>query len=268
MKKVLAELLAVIAVTGFMAVSGFSADKLLVQDAGGSNTVFVVEDTGLVGIGKAAPTEFVDVQGNGVSTNLRLTKFGGNPGAVFRTAGGSQQTPSQVLANGLLGGFVAAGYTNAGAFSANKIGVYFWASENFTSTAQGTYFTFDTTPAGSTARINKMTLNDAGLNVVGTISQTSSRECKDNIEVLAAGKAMDALKNLVPVTFNYKNDEQGHVGFIAEDVPDLVAAKDRKTLSPMDIIAVLTKVVQEQNRTIEALSAKINMIEKTSKSKD
>jgi hypothetical protein len=40
------------------------------------------------------------------------------------------------------------------------------------------------------------------------------------------------------------------VGFIAEDVPALVARKDRKSLSPMDIVAVLTKVVQEQKQTI------------------
>lgn len=36
------------------------------------------------------------------------------------------------------------------------------------------------------------------------------------------------------------------MGFIAEDVPDLVATPNRKSLSPMDIVAVLTKVVQEQ----------------------
>ncbi|MCK7574508.1 MAG: hypothetical protein MZV65_00275 [Chromatiales bacterium] len=41
------------------------------------------------------------------------------------------------------------------------------------------------------------------------------------------------------------------MGFIAEDVPDLVATKDRKGLSPMDIVAVMTKVVQEQQGMIE-----------------
>ena len=39
--------------------------------------------------------------------------------------------------------------------------------------------------------------------------------------------------------------------FIAEDVPDLVATKDRKGLSPMDIVAVVTKVVQDQQETIK-----------------
>jgi hypothetical protein len=80
----------------------------------------------------------------------------------------------------------------------------------------------------------------------------SSREYKDNIETLSADEALLALKELRPVTFKYKsNREEHHVGFISEDVPELVATKNRKGLSPMDIVAVLTKVVQEQQKTIE-----------------
>lgn len=266
MKSLMAVLMAVVALMGLVVVPAFAAgpnDKLIVMDAVGTTPVFVVQNTGLVGVGNSAPTEPMDIQGNGISTNLRLTKFGGNPGAIFRAAGGTASAPSQVLANGLLGGFVGAGYTSAGSFSANKIGIYFRAAENFTATGQGTYFTFETTPVGSTVKSVKMILDDAGLTYYGNLAQGSSREFKDNIQALSADKAMDALNNLVPVTYNYKQDaKQGHVGFIAEDVPDLVAAKDRKTLSPMDIVAVLTKVVQEQNKTIEALSAKIEKLEK------
>ena len=48
-----------------------------------------------------------------------------------------------------------------------------------------------------------------------------------------------------PVHYNYKNDlQESYVGFIAEDVPGLVATSDRKGLSAMDIVAVLTKVMQ------------------------
>ncbi|MFI5294018.1 MAG: tail fiber domain-containing protein [Thermodesulfovibrionales bacterium] len=265
MKKLLVVVMAVAALASLLVTPGFGADKLKVMDSGGTNPAFTVTDGGLVGVGNVAPTEPMDIQGDGISTNIRLTRYGANPGAVFRAAGGSAASPSQVLANGLLGGFVAAGYTSAGAFSANKIGVYFRAAENFTASAQGTYFTFETTHVGSITKAVKMTLNDTGLNVVGTISQTSSRAAKDNINELSAEKAMDAIKTITPVTYNYKNNDESHVGFIAEDVPELVASKDRKSLSPMDIVAVLTKVVQEQNKTIEALSAKIDMIEKASK---
>jgi len=86
----------------------------------------------------------------------------------------------------------------------------------------------------------------------GVWTNASSREYKDNIEALAMEEALDALKELNPVKFAYKNDKtEKHVGFIAEEAPDLIATKDRKGLSSMDIVAVLTKVVQEQQKVIQ-----------------
>ncbi|MBF0627452.1 MAG: tail fiber domain-containing protein [Magnetococcales bacterium] len=86
----------------------------------------------------------------------------------------------------------------------------------------------------------------------GIWTNASSREYKDNITVLSLEKAQSTLGQLNPVTFTYKKEPDGsHVGFIAEDVPDLVATKDRKGLSSMDIVAVVTKVVQDQQKTIK-----------------
>ena len=69
------------------------------------------------------------------------------------------------------------------------------------------------------------------------------------------------LENLKPVAFNYKEGDQDlHVGFIAEDVPELVATSDRKGLESMDIVAVLTKVVQEQQRSISELQEEIGQL--------
>jgi hypothetical protein len=92
----------------------------------------------------------------------------------------------------------------------------------------------------------------------GVWTNASSREYKDNISKLDTEKAMATLKAMEPVTFNYKADKsEKHVGFIAEDVPSLVATKDRKGLSSMDMVAVLTKVVQEQQKTIEGMNKDI-----------
>jgi hypothetical protein len=55
---------------------------------------------------------------------------------------------------------------------------------------------------------------------------------------------------LRPVKFKYKGDVEENLGFIAEEVPDLVSVAGRKSIAPMDIVAVLTKVVQEQQVTI------------------
>jgi hypothetical protein len=54
------------------------------------------------------------------------------------------------------------------------------------------------------------------------------------------------------------------VGFIAEDVPELVAMNGRSTLGTVDIVAVLTKVVKEQQKTISELKEKVEKLEKDS----
>ena len=73
---------------------------------------------------------------------------------------------------------------------------------------------------------------------------------------------MDTLKGLNPVRFKYKEDNSGeeHLGFIAEDVPALVSTQSRNNLSLMDFTAVLTKVVQEQQETIDAMKQEIEMM--------
>ncbi len=56
-------------------------------------------------------------------------------------------------------------------------------------------------------------------------------------------------------------NEDVHVGFVAEDVPELVAEPGRKGLNPMDITAVLTKVVQNQQQEIQNLTRRIKELE-------
>jgi hypothetical protein len=97
----------------------------------------------------------------------------------------------------------------------------------------------------------------------GTWNPASSRELKENIQNLTSNEAMNALIGLSPVKYNYKdNKNEARVGFIAEDVPELVAMNGRKSLGTVDIIAVLTKVVQEQQKTIAELKKKVAELEK------
>lgn len=52
------------------------------------------------------------------------------------------------------------------------------------------------------------------------------------------------------------------MGFIAEDVPELVAVNGRDALSALEIAALLTKVVQEQAKTLQAKEEKIKSLER------
>ncbi len=95
----------------------------------------------------------------------------------------------------------------------------------------------------------------------GVWTNSSSRAHKENIENLSLTDAQAALADLEPVHFSYKNDQlDRYIGFIAEDVPELVATSDRQGLSSMDIVAVLTKVVQGQQKKIAELEARLDQL--------
>ncbi len=92
----------------------------------------------------------------------------------------------------------------------------------------------------------------AHLTAGGTWTNASSRTLKQDIEPITSEEARDTVRALQPVGYRYKNElDERYVGFIAEDVPELVATQDRKCLAPMDITAVLTKVVQDQDQQLD-----------------
>ena len=108
--------------------------------------------------------------------------------------------------------------------------------------------------------VASMTLDTNGnLSTTGAVVGGSSRELKKDIVDLMLDEALETLAQLKPVKYYYKADSTDqHLGFIAEDVPDLVATKDRKGLSSMDIVALLTKVVQQQQDQLLAQEKVIN----------
>ena len=97
----------------------------------------------------------------------------------------------------------------------------------------------------------------------GHLVTASSRELKTDIKPLDPKAAMDAFHKLQPVSYEYKAQKgEPVVGFIAEDVPDLVAMPSRKSFDSAEVVAVLTKVVQEQEKKIKELKAMQTRLEK------
>lgn len=90
-------------------------------------------------------------------------------------------------------------------------------------------------------------------------TKKSSREIKENINTLSIREVFVALEKLNPVKFNLKADKEKktYVGFIAEDVPDIAATSDRKAIISDHIVAILTKVVKEQQKAITLLTEKV-----------
>lgn len=101
----------------------------------------------------------------------------------------------------------------------------------------------------------------ARLTIGGVWTNASSRALKQEITELSSAEALRAVAELQPVKFAYRADpNERHVGFVAEDVPELVASPDRSGLASMDITAVLTKVVQEQQKLLDRQQGEIERL--------
>jgi hypothetical protein len=98
-----------------------------------------------------------------------------------------------------------------------------------------------------------------------TIEMACSRELKENIASISTEEAISTLEHLNPVKYDYKNDRafRPNIGFIAEEMPDNLASYDKKSLSPFEVTPILTKVVQEQQKTIALLQQRLDEFERS-----
>jgi hypothetical protein len=208
-----------------------------------------------------APTSSLDIAATGNvglgtgSPSVRLHVVGAaNTNAIFE-GGAATHSLVQFTNAGVSRGFI--GFANTG-----TTGLSFFnatgAAVNMLITDGGNIGLGGVTNPGSPIQHN----NGATLSAGGVWTNASSRALKTNIRSLSSRDALFTLRRLNPVTFEYRADtSEKHVGFIAEDVPELVATSDRKGLSAMDVVAVLTRVVQEQQQTISELQRKVQRLE-------
>ena len=185
-----------------------------------------IKNNGLVGMGTWSPDSELEIEGTNKNVRLRIDRTDGADFSVNVTA--------QATRFGTASNYPLRFITNA---------------NNYMTLSANGNLGIGVEPTNNIIAVNGGAYCNGGAWVDG-----SSIEYKENIEDLTTDEAMEALEDLNPVKFNYKQmKEEQHVGFIAEDVHELVAQNDRKGLSPMDIVAVLTKVVKEQQKTIDDL---------------
>jgi hypothetical protein len=127
---------------------------------------------------------------------------------------------------------------------------------------QSVSFPISNVGIGTTTPTHLIHLGGGAYSDGATWVNASSRELKKDIREVSAAEAIETVEKLKPVSFVYKEGNQDmHVGFIAEDVPEMVATGDRKGLESMDVAAVLTKVVQEQQRMLKEQQKAIRQLQ-------
>ena len=91
----------------------------------------------------------------------------------------------------------------------------------------------------------------------------STKDRKTDTRELNIDEALEALSGLDPIVYREitNTDSDYKVGFNAEDVPELVATSSRMGLSSMEFVAVLTKIIQHQQKRIDQLEKQISQLE-------
>jgi len=203
---------------------------------GASSNSFVINSSGNIGLGTRLPSASLHIKGGNDDTGIHLeTDTGVNAMVKIERPDGAT---SFMSASGVHGFF--------GTITSNDVRIN-----------AGNQWKMEINQDNSLDMRSGATCTAGGV-----WTNVSSREAKENIKNLNMDEAIDTLKGLTPVKFNYKAEkEEDYVGFIAEDVPELVASKDRKHLTSMDVVAVLTKVVQEQQEIISKIKERLDKIE-------
>ena len=214
----------------------------------------VVDPTGNVGVGTNAPTERLHIKTTDGTAKLKIED-------------GSTTTKQRALLEISNNGSIMVDYVENNNAITWRNGVVdsgksFLIKQLGLGVAGNFKFKYDESEAKFGVGINPAHpihhASGARLTTGGVWTDASSRTRKKDIREIDTKDAFDAIRSLKPVTYKYKvDDSEEYAGFIAEDVPDIVAMKDRDSLSPMDIVAVLTKVVKEQDNIMGEMKTRL-----------
>ena len=227
--------------SGIFFTDGLSGLTPFVVSAGSPTNTFVLNDNGNVsiGTGTADVNSKLDIRSS-LLNGLLMKRATADPHYLRIENSGS------VFRCGVQGN----GDTQFGALTAGKgLSLLAGGTGKLAINSSG-QISFGSTPTAITTHALVHT-SGARLTAGGIWTDASSRSFKQDIEPITSEEARDTVRALQPVGYRYKSElDERYIGFIAEDVPELVATKDRKALAPMDIVGVLTKVVQDQDREL------------------
>ncbi|WP_133177753.1 tail fiber domain-containing protein [Chitinophaga parva] len=254
--------------------------NLIVAPSSGGGTVTKIDNT-LGGLALQASTGAGNMGiGRGPTTYAKLSVLG----VISSAQGGFQldsvytESPMRIYSNN------GSGHIDFSAHSAstNKFGVSMYVPDNTGD------FRIQTAPVvagtGTLSYTDRVTVLNSGkvgigttapatmLDVVGdihasgaitatSITQTSLRSLKKEIKPFTAS-ALNILDSAQVRTFIFKADTTNttRIGFIADEVPDAMAATGRKGVEETNTVALLVKAIQEMKAEMDAMKEKVSQV--------
>lgn len=162
---------------------------------------------GYFGIGTTAPGTKLHVSANDATANILSDRYETSAtapsGILGRKARGTAISPSAILANDEISGINARGYHSGGAFATSTTGMaLFYATENFTSTNQGTGLKIGLTPLGSTTPIYNFYIHDGAITYSASAGSTALVSTTQNY-FIGAGNTADLSSATVGSTLRF-----------------------------------------------------------------
>ncbi len=260
---------------------GTNLFKWDITSTGGNITL---DEYGKTGIGTTEPVAPLHIVSNtgalgGLANDIVFENYqtiSQWPAVLQKYGRGTKTSPENLVAGDEIGGIEIQGYTdNVFKILGRLRGRYMGTN----------LFKWDITSTGGNITLDEYGKTGIGvlepnykLEVAGTVAgtswtNTSDQRFKENIMPINYG--ISTVNQLKPVTYDWNTqgkerggDNKNHMGFIAQDLekvlPSIVntAPDSYKTVNYMELIPVLTKAIQEQQKQIEFLMKKIETLEK------
>ncbi len=155
-----------------------------------------VQSNGNVGIGTSTPSaQFTIVDQN--NSGLRLEAYNATAGVNIRafTGTGTAALPGAIATNTTMLAMTASGYDgSASGFGTAAAQIAYLSAESFTPTAHGSYMTFSTVATGTTARFERMRIDQSGKVGIGTFTPNALLSVSTNMS--SANGAIARVTNL------------------------------------------------------------------------
>lgn len=173
-------------VVALMPVMAQAANKLIVKDATGTTDKMVVTDTGYVGIGTNAPAVPLHLKGTNINDTKIISHYtgttSGGGGNILMFHNNDPATNNGLpQANDRLGNLMFGSYI--GSLGVAGAGISAYADGVWTNSSAPTYLSFQTAPAGTTGRADRMRITSVGNVGINTVSPTQKLEVNGGIRI-------------------------------------------------------------------------------------